>query len=29
MELIADFDLEALTRRQSAALKAQGLPLPS
>jgi predicted unusual protein kinase regulating ubiquinone biosynthesis (AarF/ABC1/UbiB family) len=29
MELIADFDLEALTRRQTAALQAQSLPLPS
>jgi predicted unusual protein kinase regulating ubiquinone biosynthesis (AarF/ABC1/UbiB family) len=29
MDLIADFDLDALTRRQSAALQAQGLPLPS
>jgi predicted unusual protein kinase regulating ubiquinone biosynthesis (AarF/ABC1/UbiB family) len=28
MDLIADFDLKALTRRQSAALQAQGLPLP-
>ena len=26
MELIADFDLDALTRRQTAALEAQGLP---
>ena len=29
MELIQDFDLEALERRQSAALGAQALPLPS
>jgi predicted unusual protein kinase regulating ubiquinone biosynthesis (AarF/ABC1/UbiB family) len=29
MELIADFELDALTRRQTAALEAQGLPLPS
>jgi predicted unusual protein kinase regulating ubiquinone biosynthesis (AarF/ABC1/UbiB family) len=29
MELIHDFDLDALTRRQTAALEAQGLPLPS
>ena len=29
MELISDFDLDALTRRQTAALEAQGLPLPS
>jgi hypothetical protein len=29
MDLIADFDLEELTRRQSAALQAQDLPLPS
>jgi hypothetical protein len=29
MELIQDFDLDALTRRQTAALEAQGLPLPS
>jgi predicted unusual protein kinase regulating ubiquinone biosynthesis (AarF/ABC1/UbiB family) len=29
MELIADFDLDALARRQTAALEAQGLPLPS
>ena len=29
MELIADFDVDALERRQTAALQAQGLPLPS
>ena len=29
MELIAGFDLDALTRRQTAALQAQSLPLPS
>ena len=29
MELISDFDLAALARRQTAALQAQGLPLPS
>jgi predicted unusual protein kinase regulating ubiquinone biosynthesis (AarF/ABC1/UbiB family) len=29
MELISDFDLDALVRRQTAALQAQGLPLPS
>ena len=29
MELIQDFDLDALARRQTAALEAQGLPLPS
>jgi predicted unusual protein kinase regulating ubiquinone biosynthesis (AarF/ABC1/UbiB family) len=29
MDLIADFDLDALTRCQSAALQAQDLPLPS
>jgi hypothetical protein len=29
MELIKDFDLDALARRQTAALQAQGLPLPS
>jgi hypothetical protein len=29
MELIQDFDLKALEKRQSAALRAQGLPLPS
>ena len=29
MDLIAGFDLDALTQRQSAALQAQGLPLPS
>jgi predicted unusual protein kinase regulating ubiquinone biosynthesis (AarF/ABC1/UbiB family) len=29
MELIADFDLDALARRQTTALQAQGLPLPS
>jgi hypothetical protein len=28
MDLIADFDLDALARRQAAALEAQGLPLP-
>jgi predicted unusual protein kinase regulating ubiquinone biosynthesis (AarF/ABC1/UbiB family) len=28
MELISDFDLDALARRQSAALEAQGLPSP-
>ena len=29
MDLISDFDLDALTRRQTAALQAQDLPLPS
>jgi len=29
MELISDFDLDALERRQTAVLQAQGLPLPS
>jgi hypothetical protein len=29
MELIQDFDLAALKSRQTAALRAQGLPLPS
>jgi hypothetical protein len=29
MERIKDFDLDALARRQTAALQAQGLPLPS
>ncbi|MGH6943670.1 MAG: ABC1 kinase family protein [Geminicoccaceae bacterium] len=29
MELISDFDFEALARRQTTALQAQGLPLPS
>jgi hypothetical protein len=28
MELIQDFDVAALERRQTAALEAQGLPLP-
>jgi hypothetical protein len=29
MELIKDFDVEALERRQTAELAAQGLPLPA
>ena len=29
MQLIADFDVDALARRQTTALEAQGLPLPS
>jgi hypothetical protein len=29
MELISDFDLDSLARRQAPALQAQGLPLPS